>query len=168
MMLSSPLRFETTFLNSEYDESPEEDDFYNTGPKSDDFSETLASFAVGAWRTTTPPQRCWHSPTPQWREPTSKIGANLLKNATASFRPDLSITYLGEAHCDQGCLFFGFLFGLADRLQVAAWIEDDLIRCHVVYRGDHAAFEQIALELKMHEGECFRISAMADATVPTG
>ena len=142
----------------EYDESPEENEYRNPGPESDDFNETLASIpgTFGAWRHDYTSAEMLAFADAAMEGTDLENGANLLKNATASFRPDLSITYLGEANCDQGCLFFGFLFSLADRLQVAAWIEDDLIRCHVVYRGDQAAFEQIALELKMHEGECFR------------
>jgi hypothetical protein len=83
-----------------------------------------------------------------------------------AFRSDLTIRYIRECRTDDedgGCLFHGYLFTVPGRLQVVAWIEDDLIHAWMVYRGEPELVEEIGFQAKMFEGHCFTGSAAPQA-----
>ena len=86
----------------------------------------------------------------------------LAPGVTLAFRDDLSVRYVRECHSDDedgGCFFLAYLFIVPDRLQVAAWVEDDGIHACMVYRGDHELVEEIGLQTKLFESCCFATAA---------
>jgi hypothetical protein len=78
---------------------------------------------------------------------------------TLGFRDEISVRFVRKCYSDHdengGCTFFAFLFSVPGRLEVVAWVEDDLTHCRLIYRGDLELMEQIGLQLKMFEGRCF-------------
>ena len=128
----------------------------------DDFQTILASIhgALGTWRCD-PTTAEWNAFFAAAQEAMEvEDGPVVIENANVSFRelPDLTVSLtLGgfDEPDDQFWFSYGFLFSLAGRLQVVVGVEEDRLAGHVVYRGDRAAFEEVALQLKMFKGNVF-------------
>ena len=123
-----------------------------------DLQTTLASIpgALGTWchDPTTAEWNAFFAAAQEARE--VEDGPVAIEKANVSFRSDLNLTYIGQFD-DPGDQFWfhGFLFSLPGRLQVVVGVEEDRLAGHVVYRGDQAAFEEVALQLKMFKGNVF-------------
>jgi hypothetical protein len=69
-----------------------------------------------------------------------------------SFDSSLTVRYVGEAASEDGCIFFGFLFeGVG--FDVFIWVDDDIFRVKLVWRGDEDAYLRAELLLRMFDGE---------------
>ena len=82
-------------------------------------------------------------------------GETLLIDAKVSFRSDVAVDYLGKGCGLEGTVCHVFSFRLGDQLEVLTWSEVAGGLNYLVYRGDRALFERLALELRLFGGDCF-------------
>ncbi|WP_292089159.1 hypothetical protein [Brevundimonas sp.] len=74
----------------------------------------------------------------------------LAKSQPLAFNELLTVEYVGEGSGDDGCICYGFLFKGPD-FDAFIWIEDDLRRARLVWRGDEEAYLRTGLMLRMFE-----------------
>lgn len=65
---------------------------------------------------------------------------------------NLSVRYVGMGTSNDGCIFHAFLFEGCD-FDVFIWIEDDLHRARLVWRGNEDEYFRAEVLLRMFEGE---------------
>lgn len=109
------------------------------------------------------PEEPWKGPSKDWSGFHSAAveaadlanGRELLKcSQPLNFDPGLNVRYVGEARSNDGCRFYSFLFQRGG-LDVLVWIEDDLHRSRLIWKGEDAVFERTEILLRMLEGETF-------------
>lgn len=86
----------------------------------------------------------------------------LTAGVPVTFRTDLHIRHLGECRSEDGARFDAFLLTIGLAAEVIVWLEDDLHRNCVAYRGAAGAVEQAGLEAKLFKGGCLAGSTEAD------
>jgi len=108
------------------------------------------------------------SPDP-WRKPTAfdydgfyraAVEASELKDGLTllvvpqplSADSSLAVQYVGEGSSEDGCIFYAFLFRGCG-FYALIWIEDDLRRARLAWRGDEDAYVRAELLLRLFEGE---------------
>lgn len=64
----------------------------------------------------------------------------------------ITIQYVGKGGSEDGCFFYAFLFK-GRGFDVFIWIEDDLHRARLVWRGSEDEYVQAEVLLRMFEGE---------------
>lgn len=120
------------------------------------------------WPTFEDMQNQFPSPDP-WRKATAfdwdgfylaAVEASKLKNDLTllvvpqplSADSSLAVQYVGEGSSEDGCIFYSFLFRGCG-FDALIWIEDDLHRARLAWRGDEDAFVRAELLLRLFEGE---------------
>jgi len=64
----------------------------------------------------------------------------------------LAVRYVGEGVSEDGCFFYAFLFQGCG-FDAFIWIEDDLNRTRLAWRGNEQAYLRAELLMRMFEGE---------------
>ncbi len=64
----------------------------------------------------------------------------------------LAVQHVGVGGSEDGCIFYAFLFRGCG-FDTLIWIEDDLRRARLAWRGDEAAYVHAELLLRLFEGE---------------
>ena len=69
-----------------------------------------------------------------------------------AFDASLTVQYIGEGTSEDGSIFYAFLFQ-GSAFDAFIWIEDNLRRARLVWRGDEDACVNAELMLRIFEGE---------------